>query len=418
MPRQDVGIDYERIFQATTTACAILSPDMRILGVNQAYLGASGASHEEIVGRGVFDAFPDRPTQAEADFAQNLRGSVERAIATRRPDTMAVFRYDLPTATGLEKRFWSVINIPVFGVTGEVTMLLHRAEDVCDLFRRLPPDRVDARVTGDAGPGERGIDLALLARSHEAREANRRLGEVKRRLERAVDEQALVAALGQRALSAGDEGELLERALSTVRRMPDVDFCEVLERRDGDVLVARATAGWPADEDSAAAVEARAGSFVRSALEAADPVVVDDVGSDDRFPAPERLVRHSVTSAATVRLGDPGEPRGILAAYSRVRGAFTAADGLFLLTVANVLAAGLERRRHEAATERQALHDDPTGVPSRRLLLDRLCRELAHACRTGEAGALVLIDLDNFKGVNDTFGTTPAMPCSRRSPSG
>lgn len=239
MPRQDVGIDYERIFQATTTACAILSPDMRILGVNQAYLGASGASREEIVGRGVFDAFPDRPTQAEADFAQNLRGSVERAIATRRPDTMAVFRYDLPTATGLEKRFWSVINIPVLGVTGEVTMLLHRAEDVCDLFRRLPPDRVDARVTGDAGPGERGIDLALLARSHEAREANRRLGEVKRRLERAVDEQALVAALGQRALSAGDEGDLLEQALSTVRRMPDVDFCEVLERRGGDVLVLR-----------------------------------------------------------------------------------------------------------------------------------------------------------------------------------
>ncbi len=62
------------------------------------------------------------------------------------------------------------------------------------------------------------------------------------------------------------------------------------------------------------------------------------------------------------------------------------------------------RRRSEQEVARLAFHDGLTGLPNRAQLEDHLARSVARAHRSGRAGAVLFIDIDNFKLVNDSLG--------------
>lgn len=62
------------------------------------------------------------------------------------------------------------------------------------------------------------------------------------------------------------------------------------------------------------------------------------------------------------------------------------------------------RRQLEEQIRQQALLDALTGLPNRRMLSDRLAQAMASSTRTGHYGALMVIDLDNFKALNDAHG--------------
>ena len=108
-----------------------------------------------------------------------------------------------------------------------------------------------------------------------------------------------------------------------------------------------------------------------------------------------------------------GTVRGIKAAAVRraqehaLAERLSAADVEIAALKSNV--AALERRlrtlsRREARARHLAYYDALTGLPNRSLLDDRLHQGLAHAKRGGKQLALMFIDLDGFKGVNDGLG--------------
>jgi diguanylate cyclase (GGDEF)-like protein/PAS domain S-box-containing protein len=63
-----------------------------------------------------------------------------------------------------------------------------------------------------------------------------------------------------------------------------------------------------------------------------------------------------------------------------------------------------ERARAQEAIEHQAFHDGLTGLPNRRLFVDRLTQQIAHARRAGASVVVMFVDLDRFKRINDTLG--------------
>jgi diguanylate cyclase (GGDEF)-like protein len=82
----------------------------------------------------------------------------------------------------------------------------------------------------------------------------------------------------------------------------------------------------------------------------------------------------------------------------------TGSEHDFLTSVGNILTAAVQRSRTEAALAHQALHDPLTSLPNRVLLLDRLAQAAARAGREPAPLALLFLDLDRFKDVNDQFG--------------
>ena len=79
-------------------------------------------------------------------------------------------------------------------------------------------------------------------------------------------------------------------------------------------------------------------------------------------------------------------------------------DVNFLTAVSHVLAAAVQRHRAEAEVAHQALHDPLTGLPNRALLADRLDQAAARAGRQPDPLAVLFLDLDRFKVVNDGIG--------------
>src|SRR2546427_2556607 len=128
--------DFQVLFESAPGLYLVLTPALTIVAVSDAYLKATMTKREEILGRGLFEVFPDNPDDPAATRVRNLRASLDRVLTHRVPDTMAVQKYDIrrPESEegGFEERYWSPVNSPVLGADGKVTYIIHRVEDVTE----------------------------------------------------------------------------------------------------------------------------------------------------------------------------------------------------------------------------------------------------------------------------------------------
>src|ERR1043165_7692577 len=87
--------DFRALFESAPGLYLVLTSNFVIVAVSEAYLRATMTTREGIMGRGLFDVFPDNPDDPQATGTRNLRASLERVIRDRRADTMAVQKYDI-----------------------------------------------------------------------------------------------------------------------------------------------------------------------------------------------------------------------------------------------------------------------------------------------------------------------------------
>jgi two-component system sensor kinase FixL len=128
--------NFQALFQAAPGLYLVLAPDLTIVAASDAYLRATLTERQDIVGRRLFDVFPDNPDDPGATGVGNLRASLERVLRFRRPDAMAVQKYDVRRPDGgFEERYWSPLNEPVLNGEGEVECIIHRVEDVTEIAR-------------------------------------------------------------------------------------------------------------------------------------------------------------------------------------------------------------------------------------------------------------------------------------------
>lgn len=142
--------DYGRLFDRLPGLYLILDPGLAIIAVNEAYARATLIDAQAVLGRNIFDVFPDNPDDPGADGVRNLRASLMRVLQTGRPDAMPVQQYDIRKPDGtFEERHWSPFNVPLLAGDGAVEAIIHRVEDVTDLVRLKSESAAQDQIARD-----------------------------------------------------------------------------------------------------------------------------------------------------------------------------------------------------------------------------------------------------------------------------
>jgi diguanylate cyclase (GGDEF)-like protein/PAS domain S-box-containing protein len=483
--------DFEALVRTSPNAYLILAPDLTILDVNRAYLRAMGQKRAALIGTHVFDAFADTPNDPRHNSVNRLRASLERVLATRKPDAISLLRYDIPHTTKdgatLEERYWSTVHVPVLDKkTRKVAFLYQSMVDVSDL--------VNLRNALQAAEAELAAQFRskgnVFQHSQTLEKTNRVLGEELTQLRRLFDQ-----APGFMAILRGPEHvfELANRAHYHLFGSQDVigkpirevfargdgtDYLALLDRvfRSGETYVGhemraliRRDRTRPqeecyidfvfqpvfADDGSVSGIFVQ-GQDVTEAKRARDELRVSNErlrfaleGSGDGLWDWD-LVRNEVVYSRRwkemldypdTEIGSspeewrqrlhPDDAEAALAALQEcldghtsavinehrlrcrhggwkwmlMRGIVVARDGDgWPLRIAGTMTDISEKRQSEERIWRHANFDVLTGLPNRRLFRDRLEREVKKAHRNGLQMALLFIDLDRFKEVNDLLG--------------
>ncbi len=224
-------------------------------------------------------------------------------------------------------------------------------------------------------------------------------------LERRLAQQSAVAELGERALSGMPIPDLMREACEAVARTLDVPLAAVLEFERGkkDLLVAAAV-GDTKNMVGRRLTPSREVSRVVFQMMQRGPITFYDLSERPVGVMVEPLLEQGVVSGAAVTLGDRERPMGQLCAYAREKRVFTTDDTNLLQAVSHVLATAINARQAEDQARHDAMHDPLTGLPNRVLFSDRLTQALARSERDRSPLAVLLLDIDRFKLINDSLG--------------
>ncbi|UOQ97268.1 PAS domain-containing protein [Hymenobacter sp. 5317J-9] len=163
MPLAAALPDLLPVFNATPGATLLLAPDWTIVGASDDYLAATLAERDAIVGRFIFDAFPDNPLTPEANAVANVRASLTQVMATRRPHDMAPQHYDVPDRARpghFVERHWLPRHTPVLDAAGQVQYLIQSVQDIT-------ASRVAARLLHESQASEQAARAEAAQSRHE-----------------------------------------------------------------------------------------------------------------------------------------------------------------------------------------------------------------------------------------------------------
>ena len=245
------------------------------------------------------------------------------------------------------------------------------------------------------------------------REVSRLQQDTSRELRKVVRALGTLNTCDEILVRTREEHELLERICQAIvetegYRLAWVGFA--MDRPDRPVEI-RAAAGPARTYIEGLQVQWRQG-VVADAMQSGEIRVVSDIGCDPRVAIPrERARQFGLRAAIMLPLPMEFGPSGCLAIYSDEPHYFDEEPRQLLGRLARNLAFGLNALRVYQESERQASEirslaysDALTGLPNRADFTHRLAKRLDRQGREGRAAAVLFIDLDLFKMINDALG--------------
>jgi signal transduction histidine kinase/ActR/RegA family two-component response regulator len=173
--------DFKTLFQFAPGLYLVLSPSLQIVAVSDAYLRATMTKREDIIGRGLFEVFPDNPDDPVATGVNNLHASLKRVLKKKESDAMAVQKYDIQRPAseggGFEERYWSPLNSPVLDKDGNLQYIIHKVEDVTDFVSLKQRGIEQDKLTEDLKVKAEKMETEIYLRAQQLQTANEKLRE-------------------------------------------------------------------------------------------------------------------------------------------------------------------------------------------------------------------------------------------------
>lgn len=113
----------------------ILSPDLLILTASTLFLEATHSTRESIMGKYIFDAFPENPIDDKATATHSIAHSIQEAIKTKTTHQLSITRYDVPNPTKrgqFIRKYWHPSHTPILDENGNVQFIIQLANDVTE----------------------------------------------------------------------------------------------------------------------------------------------------------------------------------------------------------------------------------------------------------------------------------------------
>ena len=144
--------------------------------------------------------------------------------------------------------------------------------------------------------------------------------------------------------------------------------------------------------------------LARRAIAQMKPVISNDAQNDPQIVTKKEFRERGINAVCVIPLQMGGEAVGVIALYSRETGFFDDEEMKLLLELAGDIAFALDHIEKSERLDYVAYYDVLTGLPNRSLFSERLTQRLKGAGPDQARHALVLLDIERFKAVNDSLG--------------
>jgi diguanylate cyclase (GGDEF)-like protein len=252
-----------------------------------------------------------------------------------------------------------------------------------------------------AGPQMHAAIVESLALRFENSKLLRNLEE---RVNARTIRHATVVDFSQRALSGLALDEVLLEATTIVREGLSASGAVIMQLLSENVLIVRAISATSNAAQPKVSFPADPNFAATCAISRGEPLIVEDFAREPTLKVCPPLSECGVRSTLCVPIWVEGRAQAVLQAWSTEPQSIAPDDVHFVRSVATTIAAAVQRQQAENYAQRLALHDPLTTLPNRTLFREDFARSLSRGARTGRRVAMLLIDLDHFKDVNDALG--------------
>lgn len=236
-------INYQRIFESLPELYMVLDLDFKIINVSDAYAQATLIKRADVIGKNIFEVFPDNPNDENADGVKQLKYSLMQVLNYKIASTMTLQKYDIrkPDGSGFEVRYWSPRNFPVFDDAGNLFCIVHRAEDVTE-FVYLKQQKVEqSELTAEMRERIEKMESEVYIRAKEAIEKNEKLLTSEQNL------STTLSSIGDAVLTT-DENGIVNRLNSIAEDLTGWNAKEAIGLQVNEILnLVHPQTGFPKD---------------------------------------------------------------------------------------------------------------------------------------------------------------------------